>query len=186
MDLLGTGYSIPAPPAVGDLIIFGGHSILSNVIRYVTDKKNHAISHCGVMISSTTLVESTTLNGENGVGAIPLEHWLEDYPGEVWIKYLNIQAAKQLDADRMTRFLISQEGRPYDKSQVIFAALGLDRPDAWGKEKWYCSELAIAAYKEGGIVPVNLQMGISPAKLAEFQIFDKKAWQMKGKLKELK
>lgn len=186
MQLLGTGYSIPSPPAVGDLILFGGHSMISNVIRYVTDKKNHAVSHCAVMISPTTLVESTTLNGENGVGAIPLEHWLEDYPGEVWIKYLNVQAAKQLDAARLVNFLTSQEGRPYDKTQVLFAALGIDAPQSWGREKWYCSELAIAAYKEGGIVPVNYFSGITPAALGDLRIFDKQAWQMKGKLKELK
>jgi len=186
MVLLDTGYSIPAPPAVGDLILFGGHSMISGVIRYFTDHKNHAISHCGVMVSPTTLMESTTLNGENGVNAIPLEHWLEDYPGEVWIKYLNAPSAKKLDSQRMIDFLTSQEGRPYDKTQVLVAGLGLDKPDAWGQAKWYCSELVIAAYKEGGVVPVYIQSGISPAKLADFQIFDKQAWQMKGKLKELK
>lgn len=183
---LSSGYEIPVEPSVGDLLLFGGHSNLSKLIRLFTDRRNHAISHCALMVSDNTLVESTTLNGENGVGAVPLEHWIEEYPGEIWIKYLTKDARAQFDTKRFISFLLSQEGRPYDKSQVIFAACGVDRPQAWGSAKWYCSELAVAAYKEAGIIPINWYMGIAPAALAPLPIFETQAWQLKGKPKELR
>ncbi len=92
----------------------------------------------------------------------------------------------KLDVPRLCNFLIGEDGVPYDKTQAFFSMFGLNRPDSWGKEKWYCSELAIAAYKEGNIAPINFYSGITPAALGDLQIFEKQAWQLKGKFKELK
>lgn len=159
---------------------------MSNLIKFTTDRKNHAVSHCGVMISDYTLVESTSLDCHKGVGISHMEEWLEKYPGEVWVKYLTPGANQALDRARMAEFLIGEDGTPYDKVQAFFSMFRLNAPDSWGKEKWYCSELAIAAYKQGGIVPINFFSGITPAALADLPIFQKQAWQLKGKLKELK
>lgn len=184
--LLPTGYSIPVEPQVGDLILFGGHGIMSKLIKFFTDRRNHAVSHCGVMISQWTIVESTSLDGHKGVGITHMEEWLEKYPGEVFVKYLTKEARAALDSKRLVDFLIGEDGTPYDKTQAFFSMFGLNRPDSWGKEKWYCSELAIAAYKEGNIAPINFRSGIAPAALGDLPIFEKEAFQMAGTPKEMK
>lgn len=186
MTTLDTGFSIPAPLGPGDLILFGGHGLMSKLIKLVTDRTNHAISHCGVMISDTTIVESTSLDGHKGVGITHLEDWLYKYPGDVWVKYLTPLANTDLDKKRMIDFLIKEDGVPYDKTQAFFSAFGLNRPDSWGSEKWYCSELAIAAYKQGNIAPINFRSGIAPAALAKLPIFEKEYWQLKGDPRKMK
>lgn len=186
MILLDTGFSIPTPLAPGDLILFGGHGVMSNIIKLVTDRENHAISHCGVMISETTIVESTSLDGHAGVGISHLEEWLYKYPGDVWLKYLTPDCMTKLDKQRMIDFLVGEDGTPYDKTQAFFSAFGFNRPDSWGKEKWYCSELAIAAYKQGNIAPINFRSGIAPAALANLPIFEEEYWQLKGTPRKMK
>ena len=186
MIMFETGFSIPIPLGPGDLVLFGGHTVISKLIRLVTDPKNHAVSHCGVIISPTTIVESTSLDGHNGVGISHLEDWLYKYPGEVYIKYLTKLARTDLDSKRLVDFLVGEDGEPYNKVQAFFSMFGLDRPHSWGKDSWYCSELAIAAYKEGNVVPVNFFSGITPYKLGTLEIFEQEAWQLKGPPKELK
>ena len=181
-----TGYSIPIPLSPGDLVLFGGHTFISKAIRLITDPKNHAISHCGVIIAPTTIVESTSLDGHKGVGISHLEEWLYKYPGEVYVKYLTKESREKLDSKRLVDFLVGQDGDPYNTIQAFFSMFHMDMPKSWGKESWYCSELAIAAYKQGNLVPVNFLDGITPFALGKLPIFEKQAWQLKGNPKELK
>lgn len=171
----------------GDLILFGGHSLASDLIRMITDKKNHAVSHCGVMVSPTTLVEATTLNGQNGVATRPLQYWVDNYPGEVWVKYLKPDLLSKLDSKRMIDFFLHCCGEKYDKFQAFLAPFGIETPDAWGGiSKWYCSKIAACGYIEGGILPPTFDYGITPAALMDLPIFTPTALQLRGSPRDLK
>jgi hypothetical protein len=185
-DLPGDLSSLPTPLLPGDLVLFGGKNLISDLIKWNTDKKNHAVSHCAVMISPITLVEATTLNGCNGVAAHHLQDWVDNYPGDIWVRYLTPQAVKDLDREGLVQFLMDHRGEPYSKLQAFLSAIGIETVDTYyGTKRWFCSKLAMDAYVAGGILPVGLGDGITPATLGDLPIFTK-AVQVKGKRKDLR
>ncbi len=170
----------------GDLILFGGSSFLSNIIKLIADRKNRAISHCGVMLTRKAMIQADARKGFNDVDVVPFQKWVEEYDGEIWVKYLR----KELTAAQRTAFtgfMLTQTHKPYDRFQAILAGLGVETPDTWGgAKKWYCSEMAMAGYTAAGLIPKDCGWNKTPAEVAELDIFYPGYEQVKGKFKILK
>ena len=138
------------------------------------------------MISPTTLVEATTLNGCNGVAAHELSYWVANFPGSIWVRYLTPSAVGKLNRTELIQFLMGHCGEPYSKLQAFLSAIGIETVDTYyGSKRWFCSKLAMDAYVAGGILPIGLGDGITPATLGDLPIFTK-AVQIKGKRKDLR
>lgn len=83
---------------------------------------------------------------ENGV----VYHKLEDRPFDLF--YLE---AKQVEIYAVKKWLIDQIGKPYD----YFGLIGfLWRREYQNDNKWFCSELAAEALKQGGVASFNFNI----------------------------
>lgn len=165
--------TLPISLECGDLLAFSGTGFFSNVIKWTTDPGRREISHVAVMTNENTLVEATTLGGENGVSYQNLEHKLATYPGAIWALPMTKAAREYFDEKRFRTFLYMSNQSKYSKLQAFLAPLGAgDNLHNWASN-WYCSKLCAGAYIEGGVLPVTYDISCTPAKLTKAWIFDK-------------
>jgi hypothetical protein len=185
----------------GDVIAFGGKGNFSEIIKFATFSE---VSHVGVILQTKVtdddtdrffnqIIESTSLNGFNGVNISRFSDRLNNYEGEVWWLPLN----KELRSGRFNQkafyeFLFNQakERKPYDMPQAIKSALdaldslpldahgpGYNREDF---SKFFCSELVCAGLEKAGFVDTINASEVTPIDLCRWEIYEGTYYQLKG------
>lgn len=135
----------------GDDIMFGGIGPASTIIKVATMSP---VSHIGsVLITDhgrVKVIESTTLDGKNGVTVSYMSDILKRYNGEIWFCPLSREVRENLDISLFYSFMMDQKGKKYDYPQAIKSALDIvpfcDNEE--DLEKLFCSELRTAALEQ--------------------------------------
>ena len=185
----------------GDVIAFGGKGHFSEIIKFATFS---SVSHVGVILQTripedstnrffNQIIESTSLNGFNGVNISRFSDRLNAYDGELWwlpikkeIRYNSFDQKKFFD------FLFNQakDRKPYDMPQAIKSAVdALDNlpfgkhGPAYNKEdfsKFFCSELVSAGLEIAGATGSVNASEVTPIDLCRWAIYENSYYQLKG------
>lgn len=185
----------------GDVIAFGGKGHFSEIIKFATFSD---VSHVGVILQTkvtddTTdrffnqIIESTSLNGFNGVNISRFSDRIDSYDGELWWLPLHSDLRKKkFDSKAFYDFLFNQakERKAYDMPQAIKSALdALDNLPfgmhgaGYNKEdfsRFFCSELVAAGLEKAGSVGTVNASEVTPIDLCRWNIYEKKYFQLKG------
>ncbi len=185
----------------GDIIAFGGKGFISGGIKLFT---HSPVSHIGIVLETKVslqgeaqdgrviqIIESTTLNGKNGVQINRASERIANYDGNVWWAPLADQVRKSCDWARFYRYLLKQTGKPYDYLQCLgmvweplihIPLLGRAFMNPRDAAKVYCSELACQALEVAGAIEPGVNPSeTSPEDLMKMAIY-KDLYQMKGRL----
>ncbi|MBU1239296.1 MAG: hypothetical protein KJ630_10410 [Proteobacteria bacterium] len=185
----------------GDVIAFGGKGNFSQLIKFATCSD---VSHVGVILQTkvvedTTdrffnqIIETTTINGFNGVNISRLSARLTDYTGEIWWLPLSSEIREnRFDAVAFYNFLFDQSEarKEYDTPQGIKSVIdvldklpfGLHGP-GYNEEdfsKFFCSELVAAGLEKAGSVGTVNASEVTPIDLCRWNIFQGTYYQMSG------
>ena len=185
----------------GDVIAFGGKGHFSEIIKFATFSD---VSHVGVILQTkisddTTdrffnqIIESTSLNGFNGVNISRFSDRMDSYDGELWWLPLSKKIReKSFDQKKFFDFLFNQAKlrKKYDMPQAIKSALdaldqlpfGMHGP-GYNKEdfsKFFCSELVSAGLEIAGAVGEVNTAEVTPIDLCRWKIYEPKYYQLKG------
>lgn len=185
----------------GDVIAFGGKGHFSEIIKFATFSE---ISHVGVILQTKVtdedserffnqIIESTSLNGFNGVNISRFSDRLETYEGELWWLPLNEQIREdKFNQKTFYNFLFNQakERKAYDMPQAIKSALdaldqlpfGLHGPGYNSEDfsKFFCSELVAAGLEKAGAVGTVNASEVTPIDLCRWNIYRGEYYQLKG------
>jgi hypothetical protein len=185
----------------GDVIAFGGKGHFSEIIKFATRAE---VSHVGVVLQTkvtddTTgrffnqIIESTSLNGFNGVNISRLSDRVDNYEGELWWLPLNEDIrANSFDQTEFYNFLFNQakERKPYDMPQAIKSSIdvldnlpfGLHGPGYNSEDfsKFFCSELVAAGLEVAGSVGNVNASEVTPIDLCRWNIYNNTHFQLKG------
>lgn len=189
----------------GDVIAFGGKGHFSEIIKFATFS---TVSHVGVILKTkiqddTTgrffnqIIESTSLDGFNGVNISRFSDRLKNYDGELWWLPLSRKIRERsFDQKKFFDFLFNQAKlrKPYDMPQAIKSALdvldelplGLHGP-GYNKEdfsKFFCSELVSAGLEIAGAVGDVNASEVTPIDLCRWRIYEPTYYQLKGDRKK--
>ncbi|MCD4723148.1 MAG: hypothetical protein K8S13_25305 [Desulfobacula sp.] len=185
----------------GDVIAFGGKGHFSEIIKFVTFS---CVSHVGVILQTkipeddtdrffNQIIESTSLNGFNGVNVSRFSDRLDTYEGELWWLPLKKEIRdNSFDQKKFFNFLLNQakDRKPYDTPQAIKSAIdaldnlpfGIHGP-AYNKEdfsKFFCSELVSAGLEIAGAVGSVNASEVTPIDLCRWNIYKNSYYQLKG------
>ncbi len=185
----------------GDVIAFGGKGHFSEIIKFATFSD---VSHVGVILQTkipeddterffNQIIESTSLNGFNGVNISRFSDRMDAYKGELWWLPLKKEIHDNLfDRKKFFDFLFNQAKakKPYDMPQAIKSALdALDKlpfgshGPTYNREdfsKFFCSELVAAGLEIAGAVGTVNAAEVTPIDLCRWNIYEKKYYQLKG------
>lgn len=185
----------------GDVIAFGGKGHFSEIIKFATFSD---VSHVGVILQTkitddTTgrffnqIIESTSLNGFNGVNISRFSDRLSTYDGELWWLPLKEEIREALfDQKKFFDFLFNQakERKPYDMPQAVKSALdamdnlpfGMNGPGYNSEDfsKFFCSELVSAGLEIAGAVGTVNASEVTPIDLCRWNIYHDCYYQLKG------
>lgn len=179
----------------GDVIAFSGSGWISGAIKFFT---RSCVSHVGVVYEINLkghrrikLMESTTLNGYDGVQETYLSERLESHNGPVWWLPLSERVRKDMDAVRFWRCLwtVQAQKTKYDYRQAFHHAV--DLLHLWAQSespgRLFCSELVALALKSAYVLPVWINSSeIRPVDLCAFRIYSDNYYQLRGKPAEIK
>ena len=186
----------------GDVIAFGGKGHFSEIIKFATFS---SVSHVGVILQTkipeeenskrffNQIIESTSLNGFNGVNVSRFSDRLSTYEGELWWLPLNKKIRDDLfDQKKFFDFLFNQakDRKPYDTPQALKSAVdaldnlpfGMHGP-GYNKEdfsKFFCSELVSAGLEIAGAVDSVNASEVTPIDLCRWSIYEDGYYQLKG------
>jgi len=186
----------------GDVIAFGGKGHFSEIIKFATFS---SVSHVGVILQTkipeeenskrffNQIIESTSLNGFNGVNVSRFSDRLSTYEGELWWLPLNKKIRDDLfDQKKFFDFLFNQakDRKPYDTPQALKSAVdaldnlpfGMHGP-GYNKEdfsKFFCSELVSAGLEIAGAVGSVNASEVTPIDLCRWSIYEDSYYQLKG------
>lgn len=156
----------------GDILAFSGSGHVSDIINIFTfGIPRFSISHVGIVgehHGQLLLFESTTLASGpceilgkpiKGSQAQRIDSRILSYRGRIW-HYPLYRSLYDHEAERLTEFLVSGLGRPYDQIGAVRAG-GL--AFSWFESKihkpnlasLFCSEWCVAALSEIGIFPTT-------------------------------
>ncbi len=185
----------------GDIIAFSGKSNFSRLIRLAT---RSVVSHVGIVRESgnwidvieSVVFEKDPVSGEDidGIRCNRMKNRVESYDGFVWWLPLSEKARFNLNQEKMRQFLKITEDKKYDMPQAIRAALDIieENPffdlSTYNQEDFdafFCSELATAALRAGGVIKNINSSEVTPANLCAFKIFADDYYQLKGRRKPL-
>jgi len=186
----------------GDVIAFGGKGHFSEIIKFATFSD---VSHVGVILQTKVpedtspdrffnqIIESTSLNGFNGVSISRFSDRLDTYEGELWwLPLRKTIREKSFDQKKFFDFLFNQARlrKPYDMPQAIKSALdaldnlpfGLHGPGYNSEDfsKFFCSELVSAGLEIAGAIGDVNTAEVTPIDLCRWKIYDLKYYQLKG------
>ena len=191
----------------GDVIAFGGKGNFSEIIKLFTSS---GVSHVGVILRTKVaddtedryfnqIIESTSLNGFNGVNISRFSQRLANYDGELWwlplkkeIREAPHDSERFFDSKKFFDFLFRQERekKEYDLTQAIKSALDtLDQlpfdmhGPAYNTEdfgKFFCSELVAAGLEAAGVVGSINASEVTPIDLCRWRIYKKTYYRLKG------
>lgn len=185
----------------GDVIAFGGKGHFSEIIKFATFSD---VSHVGVILQTKVtndetdrffnqIIESTSLNGFNGVNVSRFSDRLDSYEGELWWLPLSDEIrSNKFDQKAFYDYLFNQakERKPYDMPQAVKSAidaldslpLGVHGP-GYNKEdfnKFFCSELVAAGLEVAGAVGSVNASEVTPIDLCRWNIYQGTYFQLKG------
>ncbi len=185
----------------GDVIAFGGKGHFSEIIKFVTFSE---VSHVGVILQTkiteddtgrffNQIIESTELNGFNGVNISRFSDRLNTYEGELWWLPLKKEIRDNtFDQKKFFNFLFNQakERKPYDMPQAMKSALdaldnlpfGIHGP-TYNREdfsKFFCSELVAAGLEKSEAVSNVNASEVTPIDLCRWKIYEPDYYQLKG------
>lgn len=184
----------------GDVIAFGGKGHFSEIIKFSTFSD---VSHVGVILQTKVvedntgrffnqIIESTSLNGFNGVNISRFSDRLATYEGELWWLPLRDEVRNRMDTKKFYEFLFNQAKlrKPYDMPQAIKSALdamdqlpfGAHGP-GYNKEdfsKFFCSELVAAGLEAGNAIDTVNASEVTPIDLCRWNIYKDTYYQLKG------
>ncbi len=169
----------------GDVIAFGGKGNFSEIIKF-------AIFSC-VSHVFNQIIESTSLDGFNGVNVSRFSDRLNTYDGELWWLPLRKQIRERsFDRTKFFNFLFNQtkERKAYDMPQALKSAVDLLEEQAIGKymptynredfSKFFCSELVAAGLEVAGAVDSVNASEVTPIDLCRWSIYENSYYQIKG------
>lgn len=170
-------------PLPGDIIAFAGKQAISSLIQRYTRSN---VSHVGIMIPAGRIIESTQLQGFQGVVIRSLSSALYHYAGNAWWLPLSSESRDRMGpyGFHMQNWLQDQEGRAYDVKQAMSAGADkldrlVERLPRWIRNRYvfraqedlsklFCSELAAQALEIGHVIePVNASE-VTPIDLCRF------------------
>jgi hypothetical protein len=185
----------------GDVIAFGGKGRFSEIIKFATFSD---VSHVGVILQTkitddetgrffNQIIESTSLNGFNGVNISRFSDRMNTYEGEMWWLPLSEEIRNsRFNQKVFYDFLFNQakERKEYDMPQAIKSALdvldnlpfgahgpGYNREDF---SKFFCSELVSAGLEKAGFVDSINASEVTPIDLCRWKIYANTYYQLKG------
>ena len=170
----------------GDVIAFGGDSLLSKAIQTVTKSP---VSHVGIIMQTeisdgifvNQIIESNgKKKGNTGVQVWRMSERVEEYDGNIWWLPMFVN----FDRKKFIGFCLSQVGKKYDAPQAIGSAIDFLPDQQEDLDKLYCSELVAAALENAGILKNINASEMTPADVVNFDIY-KAPVQIKGKLQEI-
>lgn len=185
----------------GDVIAFGGKGHFSEIIKFATFSD---VSHVGVILQTRVvddatnrffnqIIESTSLNGFNGVNISRFSDRLATYEGELWWLPLREDIRNpKFDQKLFYDFLFNQarERKEYDMPQAIKSSLdaldnlpfGMHGPGYNSEDfsKFFCSELVAAGLEAAGAVGTVNASEVTPIDLCRWNIYDATYYQLKG------
>jgi hypothetical protein len=153
---------------IGDVIAFSGKGFISNAIKVFTLS---SITHVGAVIGPNQIIESTTLNGKNGVQLNNISERVAKYHGKVW--WYPLLPAISIDVQKFRTFMLEQVGKPYDKRVLLHHAWDVMNWFGWKEhyDKWICSALVAEGLEKGGAISdVNCEE-ITPKVLVKIPIY---------------
>jgi len=148
------------------------------------------VSHVGVILQTqikgtdgryfNQIIESTSLDGFNGVNISRLSDRLNTYDGSVWWLPLSQVTRDRLDEAKFYDYLFNhaKNRTPYDMPQAILSALdaldGLPGHLTHNKEdfsKMFCSELVASGLEESGAIDSVNCSEVTPIDLCRWNIY---------------
>ncbi|KAA3615373.1 MAG: hypothetical protein DWQ05_13535 [Calditrichaeota bacterium] len=185
----------------GDVIAFGGKGNFSEIIKFATRSE---VSHVGVILQTkmmeedsdrffNQIIESTSLNGFNGVSISRFSDRLNDYEGELWWLPLGDAIREnKFNQKRFYDFLFNQakDRKEYDMPQAIKSSLdaldklpfGMHGPTYNTEDfsKFFCSELVAAGLEQAGSVGKVNASEVTPIDLCRWKIYGETYYHLKG------
>lgn len=182
----------------GDVIAFSGKGHFSEIIKWATWSQ---VSHVGVVLQThlvddvtgrffNQIIESTSLNGFNGVNISRLSDRIDHYDGDLW--WLPLSEPMSKSAGKLFYdFLFNQAKarKEYDMPQAIGSAVdaldqlpfGLHGP-GYNREdfsKFFCSELVAAGLEKAGVVNTVNASEVTPIDLCRWNIYEDNYYHIK-------
>lgn len=150
----------------GDIILFSGDGVVSNLIKFVQMSK---WSHVGVMLSDFELLESTTLTNVTsvmsdtkvkGVQVVNLAERIKSYSGEVAVRPIICASEFRLEYIEKTlkAFAVLHHGKPYEKDELelLMSAIDFIGSNEEDLSSFFCSELVAEGYQRCSLLPDNI------------------------------
>jgi hypothetical protein len=185
----------------GDIVAFSGNAAISKIIKAVTRSNvshvgilchTHVVFNTGVTVEIMESIKEGTCpqTGKPVAGVIRnrLSTRIKNYDGCVWWLPLSERTRTVFDTAGAVQFLMQVKGRPYDRPQAVKSAFDmLDKITAvtyatQDYSELFCSELAAAALKAGGVLAGVNPSETTPADLCALPIFAPDYYQLKGPL----
>ena len=163
-----------------DIILFSGRGLTSRAIQLGSFSK---YSHVGIMVDEHTLLESTTLNGANGVRTIALDELKQTYNGSMYMMESTVEIMEE-DEEILVEFLTETMFMPYNKStwEVMKSALGWLPNTKEDLSSYFCSELVIEVLQQMRFVKDDRPSDdYSPKEVS--QLYKKHDWKKAIKIK---
>ena len=137
----------------GDIVLFRGRGFFSGLICWVCSifsGKPTQYSHVGMIVKEAgriMLLESTTLNGKNGVQMNLFSTVLKSYNGKVWVRHLR-RKMFAFEIYALEKFITDNIGKPYEKHVWELMAASTPWHIFKGNNKdFFCSELVVKIYQ---------------------------------------
>jgi hypothetical protein len=173
----------------GDVIGFSGRGLVSDLINVATyGCPRVGLSHVAIVAEyrgQLVLFESTTLDDEpclitgrriHGVQAHPLVRRIKGYAGAAY-HYPLCRALTTDQSKKLTEFLVSMIGRPYDDIGAFRSGgEGFSYIESWLRpanlNSIFCSELVAAAHKYVGAWHPRNESSYNPNRLVRTELRD--------------
>lgn len=188
----------------GDIIAFGGKGLFSRWAKLTTSS---SVSHVAMVVRTqifdsnsphffNKLFEATRFIGDVGVHTSRLSYKVLSEKGDIWWLPLSQEkrALLQQNYASLIAFLLEQDGKPYDISQLYGAATDFwDRHprlrrftfNRFNGNKWFCSELVAQALNTTGITDNVNPSEVTPIDICQFNLYADTYVQIKGRHKEI-
>lgn len=119
------------------VLLYEGKSLVSRIIQFQTRSR---FSHAAIQMDSGLIVEAWHIGGVRPLPSVHEGHT----PGT---KVSVFDVTVPFDTEAVDKFLADQIGKRYDFWSV---ARFLTRRDSAANDRWFCSELVMAAFLAGG------------------------------------
>ena len=127
------------------ILLYRGRSLISRLIQFQTRSD---YSHVALMMDDCSVYEAWHVGG--------VRHLRSPFDGHssgTYIDIFRITDLRDCDVDQVEFFLSKQLGKKYDFASVVRF---ITRREAPADDKWFCSELVLAALKRGGVELLRL------------------------------